>query len=175
MNCHGGNATDPIWRVLASSLRISSWTPLKSQPSNPNPNPKPLANQLWCIDFLTSPTPLFISACSYFRVGVERLYKVCNFRLKREIRWSLKQTCQFPRMCSPAVTLLHKKGPSHRRKICANFLWLYSYSSQTSPTKNKNILYIYEFFQRFNIRHQCWSSSKNLSTSALCRHKKMFG
>ena len=51
-----GNATDPIWRVLASSDRISSWTPLKPQHTNPNP----LANQLWCIDFLTPPTPLII-------------------------------------------------------------------------------------------------------------------
>ena len=56
--CPGGNATDPIWRVLASSNGISSWTPLKHQHSNPNPNP--LANQLWCIDFLTPPTPLII-------------------------------------------------------------------------------------------------------------------
>ena len=54
----GGNATDPMWRVLASSLGISSWTPLKSQHSNPNPNP--LANPLWCIDFLIPPTPLII-------------------------------------------------------------------------------------------------------------------
>ena len=30
-----GNATDLIWRVLASSDRISSWTPLKPQHSNP--------------------------------------------------------------------------------------------------------------------------------------------
>ena len=29
MHCPGGNSTDPIWRVLASSDRISSWTPLK--------------------------------------------------------------------------------------------------------------------------------------------------
>ena len=56
----GGNATELIWRVLASSLRISSWTPLKPQHSNPNPNRNPLANQLWCIDFLTPPTPLII-------------------------------------------------------------------------------------------------------------------
>ena len=55
MHCSGGNATDPIWRVLASSDGISSWTPLKPQHSNPNP--KPLYNQLWCIDFLT---PLII-------------------------------------------------------------------------------------------------------------------
>ena len=58
MHCPSGNATDPIWRVLASSQGISAWTPLKPQHSNPNPNP--LANQLWCSDFLTSPTPLII-------------------------------------------------------------------------------------------------------------------
>ena len=56
--CPSGNATDPIWSVLASSDRISSWTPLKPQHSNPNPNP--LANHLWYIDFLTPPTPLII-------------------------------------------------------------------------------------------------------------------
>ena len=59
VHCLGGNATDPIWRVLASSLGISSWTPLKPQHSNPNPSL--LADQLWCIDFLTPPTPLIIS------------------------------------------------------------------------------------------------------------------
>ena len=52
------NATDSIWRVLASSDGISSWTPLKPQHSNPHP--KPLANQLWCIDILTHPTRLII-------------------------------------------------------------------------------------------------------------------
>ena len=57
-HCPAGNATDPIWRVLASSQGISTWTPLKPQHSNPKPNP--LANQLWCIDFLTPPTPLII-------------------------------------------------------------------------------------------------------------------
>ena len=61
VHCPGGNATDPIWRVLASSLGISFWTPLKPQHSNPNPSPNHLANQLWCIDFLTPPTPLIIS------------------------------------------------------------------------------------------------------------------
>ena len=58
VHCPGENATDPIWRVLASSDGISSWTPLKPQHSNPNPNP--LANQLWSIDFLTPPAPLII-------------------------------------------------------------------------------------------------------------------
>ena len=50
--------TDPIWRVLTSSDWISSWTPLKPQHSNPNPDR--LANQLWCIDYLTTSTPLII-------------------------------------------------------------------------------------------------------------------
>ena len=54
--CPGGNTTDPIWRVLAFSQGISFWTSLKHQHSNPNP----LADQLWCIDFLTPATPLII-------------------------------------------------------------------------------------------------------------------
>ena len=58
VHCPGGNAIDPIWRVLASSLGIFSWTPLKPQHSNPNPNL--LANQLWCIDLFTPRTPLII-------------------------------------------------------------------------------------------------------------------
>ena len=56
--CPGGNATDPIWSVLASSQGISCWTPLKPPHSNRNPNS--LANQLWCSDFLTPPTPIII-------------------------------------------------------------------------------------------------------------------
>ena len=58
VHCPSGNATDSIWRVLASSDGISSWAPVKPQHTNPNPNP--LANQLWSIDFLTSPTPFII-------------------------------------------------------------------------------------------------------------------
>ena len=34
-HCPSGNATDPIWRVLASCDGISSWTPLKPQHSIP--------------------------------------------------------------------------------------------------------------------------------------------
>ena len=58
VHCPGGNATDPIWSVVASSDGISSWTPIKTQHSNPNPNP--LANQLWFIDYIAPPTPLII-------------------------------------------------------------------------------------------------------------------
>ena len=60
MHCPGGNATDLIWSVLASCDGISSRTPLRPQHSNPNHNPNPLANQLWCIEFLTPPTLLII-------------------------------------------------------------------------------------------------------------------
>ena len=49
MHCSGGNATDPIWRVLASSDGISSWTPLKPQHSNLNPNR--LASQLYWLAY----------------------------------------------------------------------------------------------------------------------------
>ena len=56
VHCPGGNATKPIWTVPTTSDGISSWTPLKPQHSNPNPNP--LANQLRCIDFLTPPPHL---------------------------------------------------------------------------------------------------------------------
>ena len=42
VHCPGGNATDPIWRALASSDGISSWTPLKPQHNNANPNPWPI-------------------------------------------------------------------------------------------------------------------------------------
>ena len=60
MHCPAGNATDSIWRVLASSDGICSWTPLKTQHSNLNPSPNPMANQISCIDFLTPLTPLII-------------------------------------------------------------------------------------------------------------------
>ena len=55
------NATDLIWRVLASCDGISSWTPLKPQHSNPNRNP--LAHQLWSIDFLTDSLPSLNLLC----------------------------------------------------------------------------------------------------------------
>ena len=58
MHCPGGNATDPIWRVLASSDGISSWTPLKTQHSNPNPNPFGQSTLVYWL--LYSSTPLII-------------------------------------------------------------------------------------------------------------------
>ena len=60
VHCSGGNTIEPIRRMLAFSDGISCWIPLKPQHSNPNTNHNRLANQLWCIDFLTPPTTLMI-------------------------------------------------------------------------------------------------------------------
>ena len=83
VHCPGGNATEPIWRVLASSDRISSWTLLKPQHSNPNPNR--LANQLCCIDFLTPPTPFIIP--QRFPAFLESLMSLKNW-CSIHARWS---------------------------------------------------------------------------------------
>ena len=96
----GGNATGPIWRVLASSDGISSWTPLKPQHSNPNPNR--LANQLWCIDFFTSPTPLIIS------------HRLPAFL---ESLMPLKNSCSIPEKWS-------KSSLKHSIRFCGIFLSL---------------------------------------------------
>ena len=92
--CSGGNANDPIWRVLASSDGIFCWTPLKPQHSNPNRNP--LANQLWSIDFLTPPTPLIIPhwICAFLESLMPLKYscsihaRLSKSSLKHSIRFS---------------------------------------------------------------------------------------
>ena len=94
VHCPAGNATDSIWRVLASSQGISSWTPLKPQHSNPNPNP--LANQLWCIDFLTPSTPLIIP--HRFPAFLESLMPLKNWCLIHA-RWSKSSLKHFIRYC----------------------------------------------------------------------------
>ena len=93
MHYPGGNATDPIWRVLASSDGISFWTPLKPQHSNPNPNH--LANQLWCIDFLTPPTPLIIPhRLPAFLESLMALKNWCSIHA-RWLKSSLKHSIHF--------------------------------------------------------------------------------
>ena len=91
--CPDGNATKPIWRVLACSQGISFWTPLKPQHSNPNPNP--LANQLWCIDFLTPPTALIIPhRLSAFLESLMPLKNWCSIHA-RWLKSSLKHSIRF--------------------------------------------------------------------------------
>ena len=100
MYCPGGNATDLIWRVLASSDGISSWTPLKSQHSNPNPNP--LANQLLCIVFLTPPTPLIIP--HRLRAFLESLMPLKNW-CSIHARWSKSSLKHSIRFCGTFSSL----------------------------------------------------------------------
>ena len=93
VHCPGGNATDPIWRVLASSDGISSWTPLKPQHTNPKPNP--LVNQLWCNDFLTPPTPPIIShRLPGFLESLMPLKNWCSIHARRS-KNSLKHSERF--------------------------------------------------------------------------------
>ena len=99
MHYPGGNATDPIWRVLASSDGISTWTPLKPQHSNPNPKPNTLANQLWCIYFLTPPTTLIIP------------YRLPAFL---ESLMTLKNPCSIHARCS-------KNSLKHSMRFCGIF------------------------------------------------------
>ena len=101
----GRNPTDPIWRVQASSDRMSSWTPLKTQHSNPNPNP--LTNQLSYIDFLTPPTPLIIThGLSAFLESLMPLKNWCSIHA----RWSkssLKHSIHFCGIFSKFQTELY--------------------------------------------------------------------
>ena len=79
--------------MLASSDGISFWTPLKPQHSNPYPNP--LANQLWCINFLTPPTPFIIP--HRLRAFLESLMPLKNW-CSIHARWSkssLKHSIRF--------------------------------------------------------------------------------
>ena len=93
VHCLGGNTTDPIWRAQASSDGISSWSPLKPQHNNLNPNS--LVNQLWCIDFLTPLLSLIIP--HRFPAFLESLMPLKNWHLIRA-RWSkssLKHSIRF--------------------------------------------------------------------------------
>ena len=100
VHCPSRNGTDPIWRVLASSQGISSWTPLKPQHCNPNPKTNPLANQLWCIDFLTPPTPLIIPhRLPGFLESLMPLKNWCSIHarwLKSSLKYSIRFCGIFP-------------------------------------------------------------------------------
>ena len=115
MHCPGGNATDPIWRVLAFSNRISSWTPLKPQHSSPNPNP--LANQLWCIDFLTPCTPLIIPhRLPAFLESLMPLKNWCSIHarcLKSSLKHSTRFCGIFPSLKQNFIAYRSSKVSSH--------------------------------------------------------------
>ena len=107
MQCPGRNAPGPISRVLASSNGISSWIPLKPQHSNPNPNP--LANQVWSIDFLTPPTHLIIPhGLSGFLESLMPLKNWCSIHArcsKSNLKHSMRFSGIFPKFKTYIVLL----------------------------------------------------------------------
>ena len=68
---------------------------------------------------------------------------------KGETRWSLKPTCQLLVCVLQPSHYFTKRVPHHRRKIYADSLWLYSYYTQSFPSKNKNIDYIFIYLWVF--------------------------
>ena len=89
--CPGGNVTDPIWRVLAASLSISFWTPLKPQHSNPNPKPNP-----WPINFDLLTSLLLPHLSSSLTDSVPSLNLLCHSKTDarsmqdgRKVVWSI--------------------------------------------------------------------------------------
>ena len=117
VHCPGANATDPIWRVLASFDGISSSTPLKPQHSNSNPNLYPFANQLWCIDFLTPPTPLIIP--HRLPAFLESLMPLKNWCLIRA-RWSKSSLKHSIRFCGIFSTCPHVQIAFLKFTSCEN-------------------------------------------------------
>ena len=151
MYCPGGNATDPIWRVLASSDGISSWTPLKPQYSNPNPNP--LANQLWCIDFLTPPTHLIIP------------YRFPAFL---ESLMPLKNWCSIHARCSKAVWSIPYVSVAFFPSLKQNFI---AYRSSKVFSRPDCIFEIHQLCQSgfsrvySNSCYSCWFESEIIKIS----------
>ena len=81
---------EECWPLLTEYF---SWTPLKPQHSNPHPNP--LANQLWCMDFLTPVTPLIIPhRLSAFIESLMLLKNWCSIHARCS-KSSLKHSIRF--------------------------------------------------------------------------------
>ena len=137
MHCLGVNATDPIWRVLASSDGISSWNPLKPQYSSSNPNPKPLANQLWCIDFLTPAMPLIIShRLPAFLASLMPLRNWCSIYArwsKRSVKHSIRFFGIFSSLKHNFIAYRSSKESSHPDCVFENHqLWQSGFSRVNS-------------------------------------------
>ena len=126
VHCPVGNATDPIWRMLASSGTISSWTRLKTQHSNPNRNS--LANQLVCIDFLTPTTRLIIPhRLPAFLKSFMSLKNWCSIHARCS-KSSLKHSIRFCSIFSKFKTQfycisffeIHQQWQSGFSMVCSN-------------------------------------------------------
>ena len=177
--CPAGNATEPIWRVLASSKGISSWTPLKPQHSNPNPNP--LVNQLWSIDFLTHPTPLIIPhRLPAFLESLMLLKNSCSIHArwsKSSLKYSIRFCGIFPSLkqnfiayrsskVSDCIFEIHQLWQSGFSRVYSNCCCSSSFEAETiknGPSSHKmysnNIL---NFQESMTISNACTKQSGNL-------------
>ena len=120
----------PIWPD-----GISSWTPLKPQYSSPNPNP--LANQLWYIDFLTPSTPLIIPhRLPAFLEFLMRLKNWCSIHArwrKSSLKHSIRFCDIFPSLNRISVSSTEKKKHRHAaNEVMDSYR---SWESQTWPIK----------------------------------------
>ena len=156
MHCPGGNATDLIWRVLASPGGISSWTPLKPQHSNPNP----LTNQLWCIDFLTPPTPLIIP--HRLPAFLESLWPLKNSKKKNFTSYRSSKVSSHP----DCIFEIHQLWQSGFSRVYSNCCCSCSFepgiikiSQSSHKMYSNNIL---NFQESMTILNACTKKSGNL-------------
>ena len=112
------------------------WTPLKPQHSNPNLYP--LANQLWCIDFLTPPTPLIIShRLPAFLESLKLLKNWCSIHA-RSSKSSLKHSIRFCGIFFPSLKqnfIAYRSSKVFSRPDCISEihqLWQSGFSSMYS-------------------------------------------
>ena len=111
---------------------------------------------------------------SYFRFGLVREYKVCNFGLKAEIQWSLKRRGRgslvsqakgenhwsLKQTCQLLVCVLRLSHYFTKRVLATEERYMRILSdciptyTQSSPSKNKNINYIFIYLRVF----RCLSS-----------------
>ena len=129
MHFPGRNTTDPIWKVLASSDGISSWTPLKPQHSTLTLTL--LANQLWSIDFLSLPTPLIIphrlDSCKMVEKQSEAFHSfLCHFFP------SLKQnfTAYLSSKVSDCIFEIHQQWQSGFSRVYSNCCYKCSFEPE---------------------------------------------
>ena len=181
----GGNATDPIWRVLASSDGVSSWTPLRPQHCNPNSNP--LANQHWYIDFLTPLTPLIIphrlpafleslmqlkNWCSIMQDGRKAVWSISyvfvaffpslkqNFIAYRSSKVSSRPDCIFE------IHQLWQSGFSRVYSNCCCSCWFEPEIMKIGQSSHKIYSnYILNFQEFTTILNACTKKSGNLMNS----------
>ena len=157
---------------MASSLGISSWTPLKPQHSNPNR----LANQLWCIDFFTPPTSLIIPhRLPAFLESLLPLKNWCSIHA----RWSKSSLKHSIRFCSIFPTLkqnfiAHRSSNVSDCLFAIHQLWRSGFSRVYSNSYS-SCLFESEIIKISQSSHRMYSNNIlnfQVSTTILNAHTK---